>query len=287
MHEAFVATSIMTGLGVFFGTALAIASRFLRVSGDARVEEVEDQLPGSNCGACGRPGCHAFAEAVVSGGEAPSGCTVATQESIEAIAVLLGVAPGQQEKRVARLHCAGGTAQAFQIAEYRGFESCRAATIVAGGGKGCPWGCLGLGDCARACTFKAIHLNQHSLPVVDVANCIACGDCVLACPRGLFAILPLSHRLFVQCRSPLVGEDARALCRVACDSCGRCVQDAAPGLIRMEENVPVVDYGSGGPATPQATFRCPTGAIRWLAEAQFEAAGAAQPQDIVAHVEDH
>jgi electron transport complex protein RnfB len=285
MQDAVVATSIMTGLGLFFGTALAVAARFLRVAENPRVEEVADQLPGSNCGACGHPGCHAFAEAVVAEAEAPSGCTVATQEIIEVIAELLGVDPGQQEKRVARLRCAGGSAQAYQIAEYRGFESCRAAAIVAGGGKGCPWGCLGLGDCMRACTFHAIHLNPHSLPVVDSAVCTACGDCVIACPRGLFEILPLNHRLFVQCRSPLAGEDAMALCRVACDGCGRCARDAAPGLIRMEDNLPVVDYGGGGPAAPQATDRCPTGAIQWLADVQFEPARAPQPRNLVAHVE--
>lgn len=285
MQEAFIATSIMTGLGLFFGTTLAIASRFFQVSGDFRVEQVEDRLPGSNCGACGQPGCHAFAEAIVSGTQTPGGCTVATRETVEAIAELLGVDPGQQDQRVARLRCAGGTAQAYQIAEYRGFESCRAASIVAGGGKGCPWGCLGLGDCMRACTFQAIHLNPHSLPVVDIDHCTTCGDCVRACPRALFVIMPLNHRLFVQCRSPLLGEDARALCRVACDSCGRCVRDAAPGLIRMEDNLPVVDYGAGGPATPRATYRCPTGAIQWLTGPQFQPPDAAPQYTITGHVD--
>lgn len=283
MQDAVIATSIMTGLGLFFGSALAIANRFLRVTGDARIEEVADHLPGSNCGACGRPGCFAFAEALVAEAEAPSACTVAAPQTVQTIAELLGVDPGQREKRVARLHCAGGNAQAYQIAEYRGFESCRAAAVVAGGGKGCSWGCLGLGDCVRACTFNAIALNPHSLPVVDVQGCTACGNCVTACPRGLFEILPLKHRLFVQCRSPLAGDDARALCRVACDGCGRCVRDAAPGLIHMEDNLPVVDYRAGGPATAEATYRCPTGAIQWLTDMQFEPANGARSHAAVAH----
>jgi hypothetical protein len=37
----------------------------------------------------------------------------------------------------------------------------------------------------------------------------------------------------------------------------------------MENNLPVVDYTAGGPALPEATFRCPTGAIQWLEGAQF------------------
>lgn len=287
MQETVVATSIMTGLGLFFGTALAIAARFLRVTSDARVEAVTDHLPGSNCGACGQPGCNAFATALVAGAGSPSRCTVASQEAIEAIAALLGIAPGEQEKRVARLHCAGGSAQAYQIAEYRGFDSCRAAAVVAGGGKGCPWGCLGLGDCVHACAFSAIHLNHHALPVVAIDGCTACSDCVKACPRGLFEIVPLNHRLFVQCHSPLAGEDARALCRVACDGCGRCAQDAPGSLIHMVDNLPVVDYKGGGPATPQVTYRCPTGAIQWLIAEQFGPADIAQPDHHRAHAQSH
>ena len=45
-----------------------------------------------------------------------------------------------------------------------GSQTCRAAALVAGGGKGCFWGCLGLGDCDVACDFDAIHMNAHELP---------------------------------------------------------------------------------------------------------------------------
>lgn len=259
----------MTGLGLFFGIVLAVAYRFLRVAGDPRLETLEEALPGSNCGACGEPGCSALAERLLAGTHSPSLCTVAGREVIEAIAEFLGVEAGHREKRVARLHCAGGKKQAHQIAEYIGFDSCAAAAVVAGGGKGCLFGCLGLGDCMAACNFEAIHMNQDSLPVVDVDRCSACNDCVIVCPRDLFEIIPIDHQLFVQCSSPLSGEDALALCRVACDACGRCVADAAPGLVRMQENLPVINYSVGGRAKPKATYRCPTGAIQWLEGGQF------------------
>ncbi len=270
MQNLFIAPAIMVGLGLFFGIILAIAYRFLRVQEDQRIERVEEFLPGTNCGACGQPGCHGFAEEVVAGTQQPRGCTVASPDAIELIADFLDVDPGQQEKRVARLHCAGGKAQAHQIAEYKGFESCHAAALVSAGGKGCSWGCLGLADCEKACTFDVIHMSKNALPVVDVDGCTACGDCVAVCPRDLFEIVPLNHKLFVQCSIPLEGEAARVLCTTACDACGRCAADAAPGLIRMENNLPIVDYGAGGPATPEATFRCPTAAIQWLEGNQFE-----------------
>jgi hypothetical protein len=37
----------------------------------------------------------------------------------------------------------------------------------------------------------------------------------------------------------------------------------------MENNLPIVDYSAGGPARPEATYRCPTGAIQWVTSGQF------------------
>ncbi len=269
MTNYLIAPAIMTGIGLLFAVILAVAYRYLKVPEDPRIEGAEDRLPGSNCGACGQPGCHAFAEKLVLGELTPAQCTVSSPEAVDALAEFLDVDPGKQEKQVARLHCAGGHGQAYQIAEYRGLESCLAASVLAGGGKGCSWGCLGLADCRDVCSFEAIAMNRDGLPLVDIDRCTACGDCVDACPRDLFEVLPLSQKLFVQCRAPLAGDMATALCRTACDACGKCAADAAPGLIRMENNLPVVDYAAGGPARRDATFRCPTGAIRWLEGRQF------------------
>lgn len=270
MNSLLVAPAIMVGIGLFFGTILAIAQRFLKVDEDPRIEVTNELLPGTNCGACGQPGCLPFAEKLVAGEVDPSQCTVSTAENIEQIAEFLQVDAGSQEKLVSRLRCAGGGSQAHQIAEYRGFEGCRAAAMVSGGGKGCSWGCLGLGDCEVACTFDAIHMNKNGLPQVDTGKCRACPDCVAACPRDLFELVPLSQNLFVQCNIPLAGEAATQLCSVACDACGKCVADAAPGLIHMENNLPVIDYSAGGPATPEAVFRCATRSIVWLEGEQFE-----------------
>ena len=271
METMLIATAIMAGLGIFFGLGLAIANIYLRVEEDPRLDILEEMLPGTNCGACGEAGCRAFAETLVVGVKQPSGCTVSSEENIVEIASFLGVDAGKQEKRVARLHCAGGISQARQIAEYEGYGNCRAAHLVGGGGKGCAWGCLGLADCEKACTFDAITMNEEKLPVVVPELCTACGDCVDACPRDLFEILPISQALLVQCKAPLEGDEARTVCNVACDACGRCAQDAAPGLITMVNNLPVVDYAAGGPAHPDATHRCPTGAIQWIEGKQFEA----------------
>ena len=270
MNSLLVAPAIMVGIGLFFGAILAIAQRFLKVDEDPRIEATNDLLPGTNCGACGEPGCLPFAEKLVSGEVDPSKCTVSTDDGIEQIAEFLEVDAGQQEKLVARLRCGGGGQQAHQIAEYRGFEGCRAAAVVSGGGKGCSWGCLGLADCEVACTFDAIHMNANGLPQVDTEKCRACPDCVAACPRDLFELVPLSQNLYVQCNVPLAGVAATQLCSTACDACGKCAADAAPGLITMQDGLPVIDYSAGGPARPEAVFRCATRSIVWLESEQFE-----------------
>jgi len=250
------------GLTVLLATLLAVADRRLRVFEDPRIDEVEEMLPHVNCGACGFPGCRPFAEALVQGRAKPAGCTVSSDEGRARIAAYLGVAVGVQEKWVARLACAGGSNVARNRAHYDGLPSCRAAAQVAGGGKSCFWGCLGFGDCGDACDFDAIHMDAHDLPVVDEDRCTACGDCVEACPKDLFSLHPVSHRVWVACRSLEAGDGQLEACEVACTACGRCAMDA-PALIHMDQNLPVVEYGAA-PQARDAIERCPTGAIVWL-----------------------
>lgn len=266
-----LAVGILGGVGLVFATLIAIANRRLKVWEDPRIDVVAGMLPGANCGACGVPGCRAFAEKLVAGEGQPAGCNVADASTKEEIASYLGVDAGQATKVVARMLCAGGIHVARQQAEYRGLATCAAAAAVAGGGKGCAWGCLGLADCVRSCTFDAMSMNADGIPVIDIDKCTACGDCVEACPKDLLALHPLDHRLLVQCRNLIAGDDALEDCRVACTACGKCVMDAAAGLISIASGVAVVDSRLFELAEPRAIERCPTGAIVWLTGAQFAA----------------
>ena len=263
------AVAILGGVGLVFAVLIALANRQLKVWEDPRVDVVASMLPNANCGACGVPGCRAFAEKVVAGELQPAGCNVANADAKDAIAAYLGVDAGSAVKTVARMLCAGGTHVAAQQAEYRGYGTCAAAAAVAGGGKQCAWGCLGLADCVRSCTFDAMAMNADGIPVVDLAKCTACGDCVKACPKDLLSIMPVDRKLLVQCRNLIAGDDVLAACKVACTACGKCVMDAAPGLISIAGGVAVVDYALNELADEHAIDRCPTGAIVWLTGAQF------------------
>ncbi len=58
---------ILGALGAVMGVILSLANRFLVVEEDPRIDAIEKLLPNYNCGACGTPGCHAFAEGIVNG----------------------------------------------------------------------------------------------------------------------------------------------------------------------------------------------------------------------------
>jgi Na+-translocating ferredoxin:NAD+ oxidoreductase RNF subunit RnfB len=273
----FTAAAFMAGLGGGLAGVLALANSKLKVEEDPRIDQIEALLPGNNCGACGEPGCRAFAEKAVGGVIAPAACTVSPVEGLEAIASLLGVGIGESQKRVARLACAGGCNVARQRVRYEGIPTCQAAALAGGGGKGCSWGCLGYGDCERVCDFDAIVMDPFGIPVVDEAKCTACGDCVDGCPKDLFSLQPVERRLWVACKSEAAGDDAEAECAVACTACGLCAADAPNGVVTMTNNLPRVDYARNELADERAIERCPTGAIVWLGAAGTVKGAAAKP----------
>ncbi len=272
IEEWLIPLAIMVGLGLLFATIIAIAYKKLRVEEDPRIDTVEDMLPHANCGACGVPGCRAFAEKVVAQESNVAKCTVSSPEGLERIASFLGMEVSEEEKRVARLLCAGGKNEAHNLADYKGgMSTCRGEAVVAGGSKDCTWGCLGLGDCEVACDFDAIYMNDNGLPVVITEKCTACNDCVEICPKELFVIQPISEKLIVQCRSLLEGDEAENKCSVACTGCARCVADSALDVISIVDNLAVVNYDLNHMSSPLATKRCPTNAIVWLeGDDQFE-----------------
>ncbi len=258
-----IAVIALAALSFLFASLLVLAHRKLHVDEDPRIDAIRQLLPETNCGACGFPGCLGLAEAMVEGSALPGKCTVISADEQEYIAEFLGVDVGAEEKVVARLACAGGSNVSRNRARYEGLSSCRAAALVAGGGKGCFWGCLGLADCEVVCDPDAIIMNEHDLPIVIEDACTACGDCVDACPKDLFSLHVVSHRLWVACKNLEKGDVALEDCEVACDACGKCAVDVPANVITMVDNLPIVNYEEDHNVR-SAIERCPTGAIVWF-----------------------
>lgn len=241
--------------------ALALASRRLSVKEDPRISKIASALPGLNCAACGFPSCHAYAELVVQGKAEVGSCVLAGQEAQARIASLMNVRLENKESRVAVVCCRGGEQECKKRFRYQGVSTCRANNLLAGGDKACIYGCLGLGDCVRACPFGAIELNDDNLPVINEEKCTGCGLCLKACPRGIIRLIPRSQKVYLACLSQDRGKDVKDICSAGCFTCGLCVNPkiTPAGYIVMEKNLPVIKTENikDWKALDQAVAKCP------------------------------
>jgi len=250
----------MGALGLLFSTGLVFAYKKLKVYEDPKIEAVAAVLPQANCGACGYSSCRAFAEAVVKGQAPANGCPVGGEEVAQRTAGLLGLKAEHVVKKVARVHCRGTHQAAKDKGNYLGLATCFASHLI-GGNKQCSFGCLGLGDCARACPFEAIYMDENGLPVVIEDKCTACGKCVDACPRNIMELHPTTQEILVFCRSEDRGPLARRVCQNACIACGICVRACPDAIILENYLAKIIDYKKIPPDKIAEIEKCPTGAI--------------------------
>ncbi len=218
-----ITSGAIGGVGLVCGTALALAAKFLAVKEDPRVEEMEEILPGANCGGCGFAGCADYAKAVVIDGASINLCAPGGAEVLGLMAEAMGQEASAEEKKVAVVMCAGDSEKAPRKHLYNGVADCAAAAAVGGGDKLCSYGCLGYGSCARVCPSGAIELKDN-IAIVHPDLCISCSACVKACPRDIIAMVPESKSVHVLCSSKDKGPVAKKACKVACIGCRMCLK---------------------------------------------------------------
>ena len=248
--EILIAIGILGGLGLIFGLVLAIASKVFYVETDPRLDELNECLPGANCGGCGYAGCGGYAEAVLKGEAAIGKCASGGDECAQKMAEIMGVKAEKTVRRVAMVRCSGyrrKDAEGKPIGmmdkgAYEGIHDCLAATKVAGRGHTiCKFGCLGFGNCVEACKYDAIHVVD-GVARVDFDKCVGCMSCAAVCPRGVIASVEYGEHIVISCSSHAKGNITTRGCTLGCIGCGLCKKVCPKGAISLDRNLAVIDY---------------------------------------------
>ena len=252
-------------LALIFAVILYFVAQKFKIFEDPRIDEVQAVLPAANCGGCGFAGCRNFAEALV-GAESFEGlnCPVGGTEVMAQAATILGKVALPVDPLVATLLCNGGPENRPRTSRYDGASDCRISHSLYSGETDCSYGCMGYGDCVRACVFDAMYMDiSTELPVIIDDKCVACGACVKACPRNLIELRKKAkkdRKIYVACSNCDKGGPAKKACKVTCIGCSKCLKVCKFDAITIENNLAYID-------AEKCTFcrkcvpECPTNAI--------------------------
>ena len=268
MNFILIAVIVLGAIALIAALVLYVCSKRFAVYEDPRIGQVNELLPGANCGGCGFAGCGGMADALVKGADAGSieglNCPVGGSEVMGQVADLLGMAIANGEPMVAVVRCGGSCELRPRTSEYNGLRSCAAMHACGAGETGCGFGCLGCGDCVQACQFDAIRINPETLlPEVDDDKCTACGACAKACPRNIIELRkkgPKSRRVFVSCVNKDKGAVSMKACKASCIGCGKCMKECKFEAITVENNLSYIDFNKCR-LCKKCVDACPTKAI--------------------------
>jgi len=245
-------------LALISSVILYFISQKFKIFEDPRIDEVQAILPAANCGGCGFAGCRNFAEALVKATTFDGlYCPVGGATVMGSVAKLLGKEAPVVDPVVAVLLCNGTPEFRPRTSVYTGVSDCRVSHNLYIGETDCSYGCLGKGDCVRACAFDAMYMNTETgLPVIIDDKCVACGACVKACPRNIIELRKRAkkdRKIYVACSNCEKGGPARRACKVACIACGKCVKVCQFDAITIVNNLAYID-------AKKCTFcrKCPT-----------------------------
>lgn len=254
-----LAAGTMLVMALVMSYVLGWANKKFQVEVNPLVEEVLQKLPGANCGGCGFVGCSDYAVAVVVDRAPVNKCTVGGRVCATALAEIMGVELSESYPVRPIVHCGAHYSDRLGRSPYIGEQRCAAANLVADV-QACTYGCLGFGDCQRACKYDAIHVVD-GLATVDYDKCVGCGACAKVCPRNIITITPFKAEriMAVSCSNKDKGKDVMAVCNVGCIGCGACARISQ--AITILDNLSTIDYDQYSdacmPDLMKACEKCP------------------------------
>ncbi len=243
MMTAIILAAVMVGgTGIVIGILLGVAGKTFYVETDPRETAVREVLPGNNCGGCGYPGCDGLAAAIAKGEAPADGCPVGGAAVAAKVGAIMGETVENKRQMVAFVHCGGDCNKSKIQYTYTGIEDCAMMAYVPNGGsKICSNGCLGYGNCVRSCPFDAIHV-VNGVAVVNKEKCKSCKKCIAACPQHLISLVPYDSETHVACSCTERGKAVIVQCDAGCIACKKCEKNCPAGAIKLENNVPRIDY---------------------------------------------
>ncbi|MBC8387264.1 MAG: 4Fe-4S binding protein [Actinobacteria bacterium] len=241
---------ILSTIGIVCGILIFMVNRFLPREPESlkKTEEISGHLPGVNCGACGYPGCFAYAQALTKDKNIffTNTCATVLQEPgmLKGLEKTLGIEVDSSKiNKKAVVRCYGNSGV---IGNYSGIKTCNAASKLLGGYKECPYGCLGLGDCIAVCPNGAISIDEKmNVAVIDPDKCIGCGLCVAECHKNIIQLVPADSNIVYLCSyQPLKNIPGREKCDVGCLHCKKCFKTCENGAIiwNEEKAIPEFDF---------------------------------------------
>ncbi|ETD87081.1 RnfABCDGE type electron transport complex subunit B [Rhodobacter capsulatus] len=150
------AAASMSALGLGLGYLLGAAARKFHVETPPIVEEIAKILPGTNCGACGFPGCNGLAEAMAEGNAPVTACTPGGRDVALALAEIVTVEAGADAGPIAEIE----PMVAFVFEDH----------------------CTGCQKCFKRCPTDAIVGGAKQIHTVVMDACIGCDACIEVCP---------------------------------------------------------------------------------------------------------
>lgn len=259
-----ITVAIITIIGVVAALLLWGTSQKFHIEEDPRIDLVEALLPGANCGACGRTGCREFASACIKAKTLVSlVCPGSSQETMDKIAGIVGLQAEKKNPNIAVLMCGGSCAIRPVKAAYDGVPTCKVAATLSS--QDCSFGCLGFGDCVRACPYNAMIIDPSTaLPSISENKCVGCGICVQTCPRTVLTIRPKGPRglrVWCACSNTLKGAlSIKEGCKAACIACGKCKKSCPHGAIEIVDFLARINPEKCK-LCRKCVGVCPTGAI--------------------------
>jgi len=163
-------TSILalSALALTFGLILGFAAIRFKVEGDPLVEQIDAQLPQTQCGQCGFPGCRPYAEAIANEVAPINQCPPGGEATIHALADLLGCEP-------LPLNPENGAEQVKTIA-FIDEQTCIGCTL-----------------CIQACPVDAILGAAKQMHTIIESECTGCDLCLPPCPVDCIEMIEDKH----------------------------------------------------------------------------------------------